>query len=256
MYQIDFFSFDHNFCESQIYSLTQHPEYLNSISSLFITFIGINGLIKPHTDFFLDFLFSSLAINGVTSALYHWFNNIGFGLLDRMSMILIAISSTFLFMNHIHKFIKFDKWNNINLITKITRIIVPSYFTVLFTIAGLHMEDLFNILFGLFLASLILFMILVQRHQKNFRIPESIIEYGWKGIKYIALSGLFWIITENLCNHLVFVKYLFGHVVWHVFVSYGGYLISLIPNYISLIDYYDMIYIKHDLFGLPYLETA
>ena len=255
MYQIDFFGFDHNFCESLIYSTTQHPEYLNSISSLFITFIGINGLVNPHTDFFLDFVFSSLAINGVTSALYHWFNNIGFGLLDRMSMILIAISSTFLFMNHVHKFIKFDKWNNIILITKITRIIVPSYFTILFTIAGLHMENLFNVLFGLFLGSLILFMLLINRHQKNLKIPEQIVNYGWKGLKCIALSGLFWIVTENLCNYFVFIKYLFGHVIWHVFVSYGGYLISLIPNYISLLDNYDFIFVKYDMFGLPYLTT-
>lgn len=233
----------------------QHPEYFNSISSLFITFIGINGMFKPNTDFFLDFLFSSLAINGITSALYHWYNNIGFGLLDRMSMVLIALSSTLLFMNHLTKFIKLDKWSNINLVTKIARITVTTYFTVLFTIAGLHMEDLFNILFGLFLASLILFMLFINKHQKNLRIPDNILNYGWKGIRFIALSGAFWLITENLCNSFGFIKYLYGYVVWHIFVSYGGYLISLIPNYMSLNDNYDYIIIKYDIFGLPYLST-
>ena len=40
MHLINFNDFDHNFCESTIYSSDPYPEYLNSISSLFITFIG------------------------------------------------------------------------------------------------------------------------------------------------------------------------------------------------------------------------
>ena len=56
MFEIDFYSFDHNFCESTIYSLDPHPEYLNAISSLFITFIGFNAFFKSGTDFLLQIL--------------------------------------------------------------------------------------------------------------------------------------------------------------------------------------------------------
>jgi len=42
MLEIAFNQFDHNFCESTIYSDGPHPEYFNTISSLFITFIGLN----------------------------------------------------------------------------------------------------------------------------------------------------------------------------------------------------------------------
>ena len=256
MFGIDFYSFDHNFCESLIYSIGHHPEYLNSISSLFITFIGLNALTKPCINFFLQILFSALAINGITSCYYHWFNNIGWGLLDRMSMILIAMGSTYLFISHIDKFIKLDKWKNIKLLTSGIHLLVCGYFTTLFTIAGLHMESLFNILFGLFLASLTVYMWLVNKHQHNLKIPQQIVKFGWDGIKYIALSGTFWIITENLCKHIWFIKYFFGHVFWHIFVSYGGYLLSLVPNYLTLKDETENIYIQYDMFGLPYIKKC
>ncbi len=256
MFEIDFYNFDHNFCESVIYSVGPHPEYLNAISSLFITFIGVNALIKPSCNFFLQILFSALAINGITSCFYHWFNNIGWGLLDRMSMVLIAMASTYLFMSHLDKFIILDKWKNVKLLMSSIHLLVCSYFTVLFTIAGLHLETVFNILFGLFLASLIVFMKLVDKHQHNLKIPNQIVNYGWTGIKSVTLSGIFWIVTENLCNKIWFIKYLFGHVWWHVFVSYGGYLISLIPNYLTLRDTSDYVYVQYDWLGIPYIDKC
>jgi hypothetical protein len=254
---INFNNFDHNFCESTIYSNEQHPEYFNSISSLFITFIGINAIMKPNINFLLSMLYSSLIVNGITSCFYHYYNTIGWGLLDRMSMLLIAISSVNLFTNNITSIIKLDRWTNINTINRIIHILVTSYFTILFTIAGLHMESLFNIMFGLFLGSLFIFMFLINKHRVNLNIPLKIVYLGWKGIMYIMISGLFWIITENLCTEYNFIKYLFGHVWWHIFVSYGGYLISLIPCYIYLLERQlknmVIIEINYDSFNIPYL---
>ena len=151
-------------------------------------------------------------------------------------------------------------------------LLVCGYFTILLAIAGLHMESVFNVLFGLFLASLVVFMLLVNKHQQSLKITDQIVKYGWDGIKYITLSGVFWILTENLCTHIWFIKYLFGHVWWHVFVSYGGYLVSLVPNYLTLkyelhktddstielgdlykTDKSDEINIRYDCFGLPYI---
>jgi hypothetical protein len=253
MFEIDFYSYDHNFCESSIYSLTPHPEYLNAISSLFISFIGLNAFFKSSTDFLLQILYSSLLINGVTSCFYHYYNNIGWGLLDRMSMILIATSSTYTFMYHLDKIIRINRIENTSLMMNTLHVLVTSYFTLLFSIAGLHLETLFNILFGFFLLSLVGYMYLFDKYQNNLKIPKQIISFGWDGIKYIAISGAFWIITENLCSHIIFIKYLFGHVWWHIFVSYGGYLFSLVPNYLTLKDENNIIHINYDFFGLPYL---
>jgi len=253
MFEIDFNSFDHNFCESTIYSFDPHPEYLNAISSLFITFIGLNAFFKPGTDFLLQILYSSLVINGITSSFYHYYNNIGWGLLDRMSMILIATSSTYIFMYHLDKIIRINRLENTNFLMKLLHILVTTYFTILFTVAGLHLETLFNVLFGLFLASLVAYMYLFDKYQNTLKIPKQIINFGWDGIKYIALSGVFWIVTENLCSHIFFIKYLFGHVLWHIFVSYGGYMFSLVPNYLTLKDENNIVHVNYDFFDIPYL---
>ena len=271
----NFNSYDHNFCESSIYSNEPHPEYMNSLSSLFITFIGINGIIKPNTNFLLSLLYSSFIVNGITSSFYHYYNTLGWGLLDRMSMILISMSSIYLFIyninnililyrsNYIYKSNKIKSINNIKFINFIRfiniiiKILVTLYFTILFTVAGLHMETLFNILFGVFLCSLIIFMYLISRHHTVLNVPYFLILLGWKGIKYITISGIFWIATENLCYEYNFIKYLYGHVWWHLFVSYGGYLISLIPCYLYMIEIQSRnmlpIILTYDTFNIPYL---
>ena len=257
MYQINFNDFDHNFCESSIYSSDPHPEYLNSISSLFITFIGLIGLFNPYISFQLILLYSGLAINGITSCLYHYYNTIGFGLLDRMSMIIIAMSSINLFILDINQLLVLNKWTHTKQLNIFINLLCCFYFTFLFTIAGLHMETLFNIMFSLFLGSLVIFVYLMKKNYYKLEIPFELIVMGQKGIIYITLSGLFWIITENLCNYSNIIKYMYGHVWWHFFVSYGGYLISLIPQYIYMNKQFNMrlypVVIIYNRFNLPYL---
>ena len=251
---INFFEYDHNFCEASIYSNSQHPEYINTLSSLFITFIGINALSKPNTHFLLHTLYSSLAINGITSFFYHYYNNIGWGLLDRMSMILISLASTYIFLNHIPLFIKLEKWKKKKRMMKIIHLIVSSYFTVLFTIAGLHMEKVFNGLFSFFLGSLVVYMFLINKYKADLELPREIIKIGWTGVGCIALSGVFWIVTENFCHDYTIIKYTFGHMWWHIFVSYGGYLLSIVPNYLTLLEKNpSSIYLRNDKFLIPYL---
>jgi hypothetical protein len=246
MLEINFNLYDHNFCESTIYSTGQHPEYLNAISSLFITFIGLNALRKQPLKLIYSMVYSSLAINGILSYFYHYYNSIGWGLLDRMSMVLLALNTTYIFVNTIKKIELFKN--------KYTHLIITSYYSILLTVAGLHIEYIFNILFALFLVSIVFFMFLINKHYHDI-VDKKILRLGWKGIIYIILSGVFWIGTENLCHNLPFIKYLFGHVWWHVFVSYGGYLVSLVPMYIDMIEHIDdgTINICNDNFGIPYL---
>ena len=260
MYTINFNDYDHNFCESSIYSPYPHPEYMNSVSSLFITFIGLNGLTKPYLNFQLITLYSALTVNGITSCIYHYCNSIGWGLLDRMSMIIIAMTSINLLINNINYFLindYYDKYKYINIINRTSSIIVVSFFTFLFTISGLHNEKLFNILFGLYLFGLFIFILLINKNYNKLDIPYNIVVLGNKGIIYIIVSGLFWIITEKLCNKLFFIKYLFGHVLWHLFVSYGGYLVSLIFCYMYMQETQNKnmqgIIINYDYFKIPYL---
>ena len=89
MLEIDFNLFDHNFCEASVYSTIQHPEYLNAISSLFITFVGLNGMRKPHITIILSLTYACLSVNGILSFMYHYYNSIGYGLLDLTLRILL-----------------------------------------------------------------------------------------------------------------------------------------------------------------------
>ena len=260
---INFNNYDHNFCESSIYSNDKHPEYINALSSLFITFIGINALLKQLVyrergyeinSFLHSILYSALTVNGITSSLYHYYNNIGWGLMDRMSMIIIAMSSVILFQSIINSILILEKYKNI-IINNIINIIITSYFTILFTIAGLHMESLFNIMFSFFLIFLVFMVYIINKYYKMLEIPYQLVILSNRGILYVTISGIFWIITELLCNKFTFIKYLFGHVWWHIFVSYGGYLISLIPLYLCMKqnNYKIKINIVYDNFNIPYL---
>ena len=249
MFDIDFNLFDHNFCESTIYSAAQHPEYLNSFSSLFISFIGILGLIKPHNYLTLSMTSACLVVNGIFSFMYHYYNSIGWGLLDRMSMVILAINATYLFINDIIQ--KYPEYKNVY------HLMIASYYSLLLTVGGLHKEQLFNTMFGLFLISLAYFM---YNLTTVFYVPNNIKTIGWRGIKCIVLSGVFWIGTEALCHKFFFIKYMFGHVWWHVLVSIGGHYISLVPKYINMMkkryqtDITVLVY--YDRFNLPYLEYS
>ena len=261
---INFNNYDHNFCESSIYSNNKHPEYINALSSLFITFIGINALVKQLVyrergyelnSFLHSILYSALIVNGIASSLYHYYNNIGWGVMDRISMIIIAMSSVILFQSIINSILILEKYKNIIIINNIINIIITSYFTILFTIAGLHMESLFNIMFSFFLIFLVFMVYIINTHFIMLEIPYQLVILSNRGILYVTISGIFWIITELLCNKFTFIKYLFGHVWWHIFVSYGGYLISLIPLYVYMKqnNYKIKINIVYDNFNIPYL---
>jgi hypothetical protein len=97
------------------------------------------------------------------------------------------------------------------------------------TICGLHQEELFNTLFGGFLVSIVLFLIVVY-HQET--IPHNIMNYAIKGVLLLIISGSSWIITETHCTKYSILPYLFGHSIWHINVALGGYYVSLLPVYI------------------------
>ena len=248
---MDFHQFDHQFCEATVYP--DRIEYANTLSSLFITFIGLNGMRHGHS--IVVFLYSALAVNGISSALYHFYNTIGWGLMDRMTMILIAYASFLLFLIPIGKILNLNlKLKNYSsTIGKGLYLLAVMYFTSLMTAAGLHQETLFDVLFGLFLTTLPCMIYYTTKHQKSLKLPEQLVKLSNRGIKCIIFSGIFWIITEKLCSTFFFVKYLYGHVWWHLGVSYGGYLLSLIPLYIFLQQHLN-VRLLYDNFGIPYLS--
>jgi hypothetical protein len=111
---------------------------------------------------------------------------------------------------------------------------------------------MFNNLFGFFLGSILVFLIICRVKYSN--IPRIIFYYGFKGIILISLAGISWIITENLCNKYFIMKYLYGHAIWHIAVSLGGYYISLLPIYLSKKnDYSFSLKLKYKYY-IPYIS--
>jgi hypothetical protein len=237
---MDFNLLDHSFCEMNIYG--KSPEYINTISSLSLTFFGIFGLFFNNINEVKN-IYSALIINGISSFMYHYNNKIGWGLMDRFSMILIAIPcySVAIDVLQLSK-IKKD----------IFRIIITSYITILMTVTGLQQEILFNILFGCFLSSLFIFIYIVQYQNNYYLIPKNILNKGWLGIVCLILAGSVWIITEKLCLKYSIIKYLFGHSFWHLGCAYGGYLLTLIPTFIYNKDNF----LKLDYYlNIPYIKV-
>ena len=126
------------------------------------------------------------------------------------------------------------------------------YLTLLSATTGLHNEIMFNNLFCFFLASILVFLIICRL--KYSYIPRIIFYYGFKGIVLISVAGISWIITENFCDKYIIMKYLYGHAIWHIAVSIGGYYISLIPIYLSKKnDYNSTLKLKYKYY-IPYIS--
>jgi hypothetical protein len=223
--KIDSSLYDHSFCEVELYENKYSPEYCNAITALFISYIGYFGIrttLRP-INLHIFGLYFALIINGISSCFYHITHTIGWGLIDRFSMILIAFHCFLIFIyvfQHLH-----ISSNICHILHSISML----YIVCMTTICGLHQEELFNTLFGGFLVSIVLFLIVVY-HQET--IPHNIMNYAIKGVLLLIISGSSWIITETHCTKYSILPYLFGHSIWHINVALGGYYVSLLPVYI------------------------
>lgn len=231
-----FQTFDHAFCESSVYGEKgSYPEYISAFTALLICFIGVNGLVKPNLSVFTSLFYGSLLINGLTSFFYHLFHSIGFGLMDRLSMILIVFTSILLFTQQLPSTLQI-----------ILNTVLLAWVTIMLVVTSLHMLTLFTVLFGVYLIIMCIYVVFIQ-------VPSSIKRFAWIGIALILSGAFIWIITEQACHSYDWVKYIFGHAIWHVAVSFGGYLISLLPQY-QFLSATKTPVIQYDVFGIPYLS--
>lgn len=242
-HSLQFDLYDHSFCEMNIYG--KAPEYINSISSLFLCFFGLFGIIVHSKMHDVKMIYTAMVFNGISSFMYHFTNQLGWGLLDRFSMIMIVIPCYTIAIKILEVF-------NLHIyFYDVLRFLVTFYLTYLLTMIGLHEEDQFNNLFAVFLFNLLIFVSFIHFYNNRFQIPKIIIYYTWYGILLIAGAGSFWILTEKFCHSFWFIKYLFGHTFWHFGVALGGYLVSFISIY--LFDRINFKGIKY-FYRIPYLE--
>lgn len=215
---------DHSFCESKILGL---PEYINSITSLFISFFGIYGLCNKINDNFVDMLYSMLFIIGIGSFGYHYTGNIGWGLCDEIPMILLVFLNM-IYVNNIYNELTL---NNCNIIIYKIKLIIILFFMILFIICDTMsiFRLLFPIIFtlsSLYLCNDIYNIIILTK--------KDILYFFYNNMKIVILSGLIWIITELPCKYINYKILLLGHPLWHLFIGYGFYNILQIIYYVKL----------------------
>jgi hypothetical protein len=208
------------FCEATIYG--NQPEYMNSITSLIMTIVGFFGIFNnKHNCQNIYMLFSALFLNGFSSFMYHWTAYYGWGLFDAMTMNLIVIygvSSSLDEIKHLYNF------NHRNILFNL---IPVAYYMMMIVPPCVGGDTPFRVLFGLFLGFIVFSLLLIHNKLEHIRgLDHRLLHDAYKGIIYIALAGGFWITTEVYCDSFWFVKYLQGHTLWHLFVSYGGYQVG------------------------------
>ena len=240
---INFDTFDHSFCESTVFS--NGREYINCSTALFISFVGWFGLVMNPPEDNTVFLYHTLVINGITSALYHYTHYIGWGLMDRYSMILIAVYCFKIFFT-VFDIVRVRNYHFIKFLSVL-------YLTCIQTVTGLHQETHFNNMFGGVLISIVVFLFKVRN--SSYSICPALLTLAFKGMFLIKIGGILWILTENFCKTTGITKYLFGHGFWHICVALGGYYISLLPVYIKHKERMTELRIKYKL-SLPYLSNT
>lgn len=194
------YRFDHHFCESKVYP--NRPEYINSISSIFMVFIPLLYEFPKMISFRRVIIL--IMFNGLASAYYHYNLSWMGKQMNEITMIFIihiGLSQLLNILNYRKKIIYY--FNDIYIIFMI----------------AINTFPMLDILFPiLFLFPLIELLILI------FLLKKFLIRLDIRPIFIAIFGGFCWILSELLCN-----KYLyFGHAIWHILFPLG--IIKLINN--------------------------
>lgn len=217
-----------SFCESTIYG--QAPEYVNSVTSLFLTYCGYIGNFRTaNTNLMIKILYSALMLNGFVSFCYHWTNFVGFGFMDQISMTLMLIGSYIaIFDEVLYKSYYYTNKKKYSDYLSIVITCVLFYAMIMIASKCLGFSLLFDVLFVLFLVSVTLF-VPYSHYISHYRL-DNMIEYKYKqakkGVFAMYIAMIMWIFVEALCDYVWWVKYIPGHAIWHFGTSYGGYYIG------------------------------
>ena len=247
---------DHSFCEEHLLGL---PEYYNSISSLFIIFFGIHGLMNRTNETFIDVIYASLAIVGFGSTGYHWYGNIGWALFDEIPMILtvfygIIYTDNVYYLIYKNKYIKdnstidlvsqpdvMPKYNqrlsNEDIYNKKKNLLFYLFIMCFFTISNI-MSD-YRLIFPNIFTCVVVYLfykINCILQLSDVFIKSQIISKTHNSFITIGLSGAIWACTEIMCQHITSYVFLLGHPMWHFFIGHGFYNLIQVVFFIKLHD--------------------
>ena len=264
-----FNTIDHGFCESAGETLP-FPEIFNSYSSMSMSIFGLIGLVlslRYKRVYEIRLICGMLIVNGLGSFYYHYTQQIGWAMIDELSMmisVILGLNSMYtLIINSLHlpvstEFYSYRTIHNHMTYKGLLSVILSFYFILMYPISVFEeTRELFPMLFTIPTMCLIPGGIYIyythykDAYMKNENNGGDLLLYG---LKWSLFAGTVWGFTEPLCQKYTFIKYFHTHVLWHIFISYGMFLLIMFMLHFHLYvvdrQYYKINYVC----GIPIFE--
>lgn len=219
---------DPGFCESIIWD----HEYVNALTSFSMLFVSIMGLFLNRThNYLIMTIWSCFFVNFIGSFAFHYTLYQGWGMVDTISMLIAAYFGAYTIITILLEFFK-----NRTITYYFSMIIfILSNTMLVFSLSDRCLDNFigFNssiaVPFITIIISVIITIIVISHRDIDKRIRNYLII----GVVNVFLSSLIWLLTEPFCyTKNRDIAYTFSHAFWHVFVSYGFYLIAVCFIYI------------------------
>lgn len=135
-------------------------------------------------------------------------------------------------------------------------LIITLYVILIITFNSLGNDLIFNFMFSVFLFSSIMFIPITRyiTHKDLLLKNNTINKYGIISIFCLVISMIMWIITENLCDSISWLKYFQGHGIWHFGTGFGGYLLGIYILFLNESRNHNVVHLNSKNIFEPFIE--
>lgn len=228
---------DPGFCESLIWT----PEYVNAITSFAMLYFSVLGLFLNKTrNYLIITIFSNIFVNFIGSFAFHYTLYQGWGLIDTITMVIAGFFGMYTIWTTILQF--FIIGNVLHYISIVFFMLTNVFMA--FSLADRALDNFIGfetaiaVPFILIIIGTVVEIIIakckgVETKERVEYVDFTVIKYLIAGVVMVFLTSLIWLLTEPFCytkdNR---IAYTFSHAFWHIFVSYGFYLIAVCNIYL------------------------
>ena len=256
-----------NFCEGIV---SGPPEYVNSITSLFLVFYGLAGLfITQNHNIIIRASSALLAATGIGSIAYHATLHHGWGQVDGLPMLIASYLGAYqAFDISLYKCLYIDGKNQrkYEIASGILAFVIMCLLCISLALSvSDDTEHWFSILFLIPEVSIAIAVgIIKYNFTNNVKISVAgdvprAFRIMYVGIGSAVIAAIFWFTTESLCKSYPWLRFLYAHGIWHACISAGMYF--LMQFLVFMYSYYkqkdpyfktsDNIYLKYFYMFVP-----
>jgi len=173
---------------------------------------------------FIVLTYAMFALNAIGSFMYHWTGQVGWAHVDEYSMTVAAVLPAYTIFEEMSVFygFKFRTWS----------LTFAGWFMVLsFTIGALDLPgEITSVFFAVPIAFLVACCLLATfntKYVENENVTDEEKRMLVGGVCTALGSTVVWVVTETLCPTVPAMRYVYGHVIWHVGMPYGLYCVLM-----------------------------